>query len=50
MKKEPNSIAGLALVIIKVFGDNFSRLLRLFTVLQRGDGRQKKESFYCHVF
>ena len=50
MKQEPNSIAGLALVIIKVFGDNFSRLLRLFTVLQRGDERQKNGEFLLSRF
>ena len=33
MKKEPNSIVSLTLGIIKVFSDNFSRLLRLLTVL-----------------
>ena len=35
MKKEPNSKLSPTLGIIKVFSDNFSRLLRLLTVLQR---------------
>ena len=40
----------MALAIIKIFGDNFSRLLRLFTVLQRGDRRQKTGEFLLSRF
>ena len=43
-KKEPNSIASLTLGIIKVFSNNFSRLLPLFTVLQRQRRKAKKRS------
>lgn len=51
MKKEPNSIASQTLGIIKVFSDNFSRLLRLLTVLQWNDERQKPERYlYCYVY
>ena len=41
MKKEPNFLFSPTLGIIKVFSDNLSRLLPIFTVLQRGDERQK---------
>ena len=41
MKKEPNFLLSPTLGIIKVFSNNLSRLLRLLTVLQRGDERQK---------
>ncbi len=41
MKKEPNFLLSPTLGIIKVFSNNLSRLLPIFTVLQRGDERQK---------
>ena len=41
MTKEPNFLLSPTLGIIKVFSNNLSRLLPIFTVLQRGDERQK---------
>ena len=41
MKKEPNFLLSPTLGIIKVFSNNLSRLLPIFTVLQRNDERQK---------
>ena len=43
MKKEPNFLLSPTLGIIKVFSNYLSRLLPIFTVLQRGDERQKYE-------
>lgn len=40
MKKEPNFLLSPTLGIIKVFSNNLSRLLLIFTVLQRGDERR----------
>lgn len=41
MKKELSFLLSPTLGIIKVFSNNLSRLLPIFTVLQRGDERQK---------
>ena len=41
MKKEPNFLLSPTLGNLYVFSDNLSRLLPIFTVLQRSDERQK---------
>ena len=41
MKKEPNFSLSPTLGIIKVFSNNLSRLLPIFTVLQRNGEKQK---------
>ena len=41
MKKEPNFLLSPTLGNLYVFSNNLSRLLPIFTVLQRGDERQK---------